>query len=235
MSWESKQDYCGLAVTNKVAAKSANKNTSGQYLEKLGAHGDIVATKPYGEVSNPSNDYAIEAAHTYEALKLGAIMTVDNKAYALESVHYEKTAGSEPVLSAQAKEVEAGATTAGMNVFEVPDLAVSPDEIAEIIFEAATLSGTGCELTKCTADIACTVNPHTVNGTPVASDTAQGKITVQLTIGQYGTTVPTVAAESGWEISAPLTVNDPDSDMPEWTCTLEKPLAKTMASSQSNT
>ncbi|MBR4523691.1 MAG: hypothetical protein IKO64_05605 [Kiritimatiellae bacterium] len=230
MSWDSKQDYAGLAVANKVICKSANVNTSGQYLEKLGAHGNIAATKPFGVVSAPSNEYTIKAANTFQGLKLGSIVTVDGHAYALESIHYEKSAGAEPVLTATTKEVETGATTETMNTFALPDIAVNPDEIAELIVDCATLSGTGCELTKCAADFACTVNTHNVNALPQASDVVQGKITVQLTIGQYSTTAPTVAAKAGWDISSPLTCNDPDSDMPEWTCTLSKPLAKTLVS-----
>lgn len=230
MSWDSKQDYAGLAVANKVICKDADTNTTGQYLEKPGAHGNIAATKPFGVVSAPSNEYTIEAAHTYQGLKLGSVVTVDGHAYALESIHYEKTAGAEPVLSATTQEVETGATTSTMNTFALPDIEVSPDEIAELIVDCATIAGTGCELVKCVADFACTVKPHTVNGTPVASDVILGKITVQLTIGQYAAAAPTVTETTGWDVSSPLTCKDPDSDMPEWTCTLSKPLVKTLVS-----
>lgn len=234
MSWDSKQDYGGLAVAGKVICKSATLNNSGQYLEKPGAHGNIAATKPFGVRAAPQNEYTIKAAHTYEGLKLGSIVTVDGHAFALESIHYEKSAGAEPVLTATTKEVETGATTETMNTFALPDIDLSPDEIAELIVDCATLSGAGCELTKCAADFACTVDTHDVNAVPQSSDVILGKITVQLTIGQYSTTVPTVAAKTGWDISAPLTSNDPDSDMPEWTCTLSKPLVKTLVSASQN-
>lgn len=239
MSWDSKTDYCGLAVANKVICKSADPHTTGQYLEKPGRHGNIAATKPFGVVSAPTNEYTIKTAHTYKGLKLGQVKTVDGHAYALESIHYEKTAGSEPVLNATTKEVESDATTQTSNTFALPDIDVSPDEIAELLCDCAEISDTGCELTKAIADFTCTVKPHNVNGIPQASDVVNGKIVVQLTIGQYSTTAPTVTAKSGWDISSPLTAPDPDSDMPEWTCTLTKPLAKTVVAeaeeSNSNT
>lgn len=233
MSWESKQDYCGLAVEGKIICKASTANTTGQYLEKLGAHGDFAATKPFGVVSSPSNDYTIEADHVLSGVKLGQIKTVDGKKYALASIHYETAAGAEPVLNASAVQVEDGATTEAMNTYALPDIQLATDEIAVIIAGAATLEGSGCELVRAAADFACTVSPHNVNGYPVASDVKEGRITVQLTIGQYGNVVPTVAAAQGWDVSAPLTCADPDSDFPEWTCTLSKPLVKTVVSAAS--
>ena len=37
-----------------------------------------------------------------------------------------------------------------------------------------------------------------------------------------------LAAEEGWDVSSPLTCTDPDSDLPEWTAVLSKPLAKSV-------
>jgi hypothetical protein len=230
MSWESKTDYCGLAVANKVVIKSSTMNRSGQYLEKTGASGAIVATKPYGTLDAPSCEYAIKAANSFAAgaIKLGAVTTVDNKRYALQSVHYECGAAQEPVFSGTAQEIEA--TTDGtQRTFDVPAFDISPDEIAAIIMSAATLGGAGCELTKATMDASATVNNHTVNGVPVASGVSQGKVTVALEILQTSTTAPTVTAASGWDVSSPLSCNDPDSDLPTWTVTLSKPLAYTVA------
>ena len=228
MSWDSKTDYCGLATTGKLTLKSVTVNTSGQYLEKPGHNGDIVATKAFGETSAPSCEYAIASAHSLTGIKLGKIITADGKKFALESIHYENGADSEPTLSAVARQVEDGAADANSNSFAVPTLAVDTDEIAQILLSAFTLSGALCELTKCAADISCSVKVHTVNGEPVASDVTMGHIQVAATIGQYGTAVPVVAAGEGWDISSPLTCTDPDADMPSWTVTLSKPLTKTV-------
>lgn len=231
MSWDSKEDYCGLAVANTIVIKSSTMNRTGQYLERAGASGAICATKPFGVLDAPSCDYAIAAAKSYSAgdIKLGAVTTVDSKRYALASVHYECTADAEPVFSATAQQIET--TSDGTTrTFDVPAFAVSPDECAVAVASAGSLSGTGCELTKCTADFSANVKPHTVNGNPVASDVTMGHAVVALEILQTSTTIPTVTPGSGWDLSAPLTCTDPDADYPTWTCTLSKPLAYTVVS-----
>ena len=231
MSWESKTDYCGLAVANKLQIKAATMNRTGQYLEKLGKNAAIAATKAFGTADAPQCEYTVLASHTFEgnaALKLGTITSQDGKKYALQSIHYENGSGVEPKFTGVSREVESGATDANSNHFDVPSFTISPEEVAEILMAAFTLTGASCELTKCALDASCVVNPHTVNGGIVASDVHSGHVQVQATIGQYGSTVPTVAAGTGWDISSPLTCTDPDADLPEWTVTLSKPLAKTV-------
>lgn len=228
MSWEAKTDYCGLAVANKVIIKSSSMNRSGQYLEKAGASGAICATKPFGTLDAPSCEYAIASAHTFSGIKLGAVTTVDGKRYALNSVHYENGAAQEPVLSATAQQIET--TSDGTTrTFDVPSFDISPDEAAAMVMSAGTVGGTGCELTKVTMDASANVNNHTVNGDPVASDTVIGHVTVQVEILQTGSTAPTLTEGSGWDISSPLTCDDPDADLPVWKATLSKPLAYTAA------
>ncbi len=229
MSWITKSDYCGFSSQSMLSLKSVTSNVSGQYLEKAGHNGDIAATKAFGETSAPSCEYAIVSAGTLSNVKLGAVTTVSDKAYALESIHYENGADSEPVFTATARQIEDGAAT--QNYFTVPDLAVDTDEIAAPILSAFTLSGTGCELVKCSADISCSVKVHTVAGDAVASDVTMGHIQVQATIGQYGTDAPSITPGTGWDVSSPLSCTDPDADMPSWTVTLSKPLEKTVASS----
>lgn len=228
MSWETKVDYTNLAIANKLICKSSNMGRSGQYLEKTGAHGNIAATKAFGIVDSPTNDFTIAKPCTLTGVKLGDVKTVDSKKYMLESFHYERTAGAEPTFNSTCKQVEDDAETE--SYFEVPDIELSPDEIAELPTSIATLGGTNCEFTKVAWDVMCTVGTSDINGYPVASDVSLGKIEISLTIGQYGTAVPTItpATNSGWEVSSPLTTSDPDSDMPEWTCKLTKVLTKTI-------
>lgn len=231
MSWETKTDYCGLAVANKIVIKSSTMNRSGQYLEKPGKSGAIVATKAFGTLDAPSCEYAIQAAHSFTAgaIKIGQITTVDGKRYALQSLHYENGAGIEPVFSATAQQIES--TSDGTTrTMDVPAFSISPDEAAEMVMSAATVGGTGCELTKVTLDVSANVNNHTVKGVPVASDVTQGRATVQVEILQTSSTEPTLTAGTGWDISEPLTCNDPDADLPTWTAKLSKPLAYTQAS-----
>lgn len=235
MSWNSKTDYCGLAVEGKIIIKSATQNKSGQYLEKPGTSSAICATKPFGAADAPSCDYAIKGAKSFGAgeIKLGAVtsITVGNvtKRYALASVRYENGADVEPTFTGTAQEIEA--TSDGtQRMFDVPAFDVSPDEAAEIIMSAATVGGTGCELTHCTMEASANIKIHTVNGVIVSSDVTVGHVVVSLEILQSGDEEPTVAPSSGWDISSPLTCTDPDADFPTWSCELSKPLAYTVVS-----
>lgn len=226
MSWNSKTDYCGLGDGTAIICKSATENRTGSYLEKTGEHGDIIATKPYGDKNgSPSNDYAIAKAKTFSSLKLGTITTVGTNKYMLQSVSVSTGSATEPTMSATAVRVEDGCTET--STFVIPEFNVSPDDIAQFLFNGFTLEGTGCEITQCNAEISCTVGLSTVNGDPVASDPHTGHITLSVTIIQTGDTAPSVTAAEGWDQSAPLTCSDPDSDLPTWTCSFARPLEKT--------
>lgn len=232
MSWESKTDYCGLAIANKLICKSANENRSGQYLEKTGEHGDIVATKPFGTANaSPSNEYSVvdDISFTSGQIALGAVASVSSKKYMLQSVSISTGSATEPTFSATSVQVEDSATTG--NKFEIPAFDLSADDIAQILFDAFTLTGSGCEVTQCNAEISCTVGLHTVNGDPRASDPHTAHIQVTATILQTDSTPPTVSPGNGWDVSSPLSCDDPDADLPTWSVTLSKKLAKTIQAS----
>ena len=224
MSWESKTDYCGLSDGTILQIKSSNENRSSQYLEKLGQNGAIAATKLYGtNNASPSCEYTIKKAGNV-TMQIGKITTVDGKRYALQQVVYTTGAGQEPTLTATSVQVES--TTDGEDrMFEVVGLHVDPEETAQVLLNAAAVTGTGNEITGVTTTISGTVSPHTVNGDPVSSGVHSGKIEAELTVGQYGDAAPTFAAGTGFEKSQTETVNDPDSDLPEWTAKFTKPLA----------
>lgn len=231
MSWETKTDYAGLAVANKLIAKASNQNKSGQYLEKHGQNGDYVATKAFGMRSAPSTEYVVADDVTIEDPTLGTVSTVDGKKYCLESISWSTGADQEPTVSATAQEVASGAAT--RNTFVCPDFTISPDQIAQIPFTAFTVTGTSCELTACSGEMSCKVGTNDKNGDPQAHDVTNGHIVLNVTIAQYGDTAPGITPSTGWDISSPLTCSDPDSDYPEWTATLTKKLTKTMASASS--
>ena len=240
MSWDNKTDYCGLAVANTLLCKGANNNNNGQYLQKPGSSGAIAATKPYGPEASPSCEYIILKDYTFAAgdIKLGAVTTVGTganaKRYALEQFQYENGADAEPTFTAQSKEIEAS-SDGTQRTFDVPSFSISPDEAAAMIMSAGTIGGTGCELTKCTLTASCSVKPHKKNGVTLASDVTMGQLTVAVEILQRGDTEPTLTAGTGWDISAPLSCNDPDSDFPVWSATLAKPLSYTQAAQSSQT
>ena len=249
MSWETKEDHCGLAIEDKLPVKSANTNTTGQYLEKHGRLGSYAATKAFGVRGAPSNTYTVADSFTLEDAKLGAVNDKTGKPYALESIKFSTGADQEPTFEASAKEVEEDGETT--NYFAVPEFSLSPDHVAQIpSFKFPAASGqtaqsvaafslptgtqqapknAGCELTKCDGEISCSVKTNDKTGLPQSHDVTNGHIVLNLTIGQYGDQAPEVTPAAGWDVSSPLTCDDPDSDMPTWTMSLTHPLAKTMA------
>ena len=256
MSWEAKTDYCGLAIdtegsngqgaNHSLPVKSATEGRQSQYLEKHGRLGDYKATKVFGNRASPSNTYTVAGEVTITGKALGTVTTVDTKKFALESVKWSTGADAEPTFEASAQQVaDNGATR---NTFVIPEFKVSPDHVAQIpafkwnsegdFVPAFSLpEGTqqaaknvGVELTQVSGEISCSVKTNDKNGDPKAHDVTNGHIVLQLTLGQYGTGKPELTPAAGWDLSAPLTCEDPDSDMPTWTATLTHPLEKTMAS-----
>lgn len=234
MSWELKKDYCGLGggASPVLKVKSANKNASSQFLEKLGQDGAIAFSKLYGDKNaSPSNEYTILKAGTI-TVQIGKVTTVDGERYALQSVVVKKTAGGEPTVSATAVRIED--TTDGEDqTFEAETLNVDPEETAEFAIGTNPVTGDDCEVTEVTTTVSGTVNPHTVNGDPVASGVHSGKVEVDVTVGQYGENEPEFAdnlgSGSGFVKSAIENPDDPDSDTPSWTVKYTKPLAKAAA------
>lgn len=245
MSWENKQDYCGLAIKDSLSVKSATEGRTAQYLEKHGRLGDYKATKVFGNRASPSNSYTVEAEATITEKKLGDITTVEQKKYMLHAIRFTTGADAEPTFEGSAAQVEDSAAL--RNYFEVPEFKISPDHVAQIpafkfagrdefvpafSLPAGTQNDTtnvGVELTQVSGEISASPKTNDRNGDPKAHDVTNGHIVLQLTFGQYGEQTPTITPAEGWDMSAPKTVDDPDSDMPTWTCTLSRPLPKTMA------
>ena len=245
MSWASKPDYCGISVANKLLVKSVSLNNSGQYLEKHGQNGAYAATKPFGVRAAPTNTYVLVDDVELVGKHLGVVKQTPadtGQKYARESFSWTTGADEEPTVSATAVEVDSGAslTSTETNRFSVPTFSLSPDHVAQIPeFQWRTnepadvpfeLSGSGCELLKCNGEMSCTIKTNDRNGDPKAHDVTNGHIVINITIAQYGDTEPTVNVYSGWDISSPLTCEEPDSDMPTWTMALSRPLVKAMAS-----
>ena len=244
MSWENKQDYSGLAIEGKISAKGANEGRTSQYLEKHGRLGSYKATKVFGNRASPTNSYTVEADATISGKKLGDIKTVEQLKYMLTAIKWSTGADAEPTLEGSSMQVEAGAAL--RNYFVVPDFKISSDHVAQIpefkwaddgdFVPAFSLpAGTqqaptnvAVELTAVSGEISCSGKTNDKNGDPKSHDVTNGHIVIQLTLGQYGEQVPTITPGEGWDMSAPKTVDDPDSDLPTWTCTLSHPLEKVM-------
>ena len=244
MSWETKQDYSGLAIEDKLLVKSATEGRTAQYLEKHGKNGDYKATKVFGNRASPSNTYTVVDDVTITGKKLGQVQTVESVTYQLVSLKWTTGADAEPTVEGSAEQIETGGSL--RNYFKIPDFKISSDHVAQIpefkwtddgdfvpafslpAGTTQTPTNVAVELTAVSGEISCSGKTNDKNGDPKSHDVTNGHIVIQLTLGQYGEQVPTITPGEGWDMSAPKTVDDQDSDMPTWTCTISHPLEKVM-------
>lgn len=80
------------------------------------------------------------------------------------------------------------------------------------MFGAFTFSGTGVYLTTANYNVSSSLTKATKNGDTIAYDISDGKIEASLTFVSTTGSAPTLSADTGWEITSPLTKSEPDSD-----------------------
>jgi hypothetical protein len=142
----------------------------------------------------------------------------------LQSFTVSTSAGGKPTLTAAGVLIEAGGTGTECE-FETSEIDLSPE------YHASDFGATNFEdsatawLSTGTYTAECQIGVTAPDGVQLASDASSAKETVTLTITTTGTAKPTVAAETGWTITSPLTRSRSDGDFPTWTCTLTKFLA----------
>lgn len=224
MAFIAKPDYFGLATSQSgsLSLKSSSLNKSASVAEATDEKGDVVAEEVFGEQASPSVTYELKADLALSGIKLGAVTTVDSKPYVLLSIGFNTAPAGVPEVQCSGEMVETGATTANSTTISLPSLTLQKWHDAQILGLAFTLSGTGCYLNGCNYSAKCDVTKATVDGTIVAHDVQNGRIEVQATIVQTGSTAPTVTAGQDWVVTSPLTTDNPDEDYPTWTCTLTK-------------
>ena len=230
MSFKSKVDYFGLAKEGAVVVVSANEGKSAQTVEAAGQDGSIVASEVFGETMAPSCDYKLKAAMEFTAqapLKIGDVMTVDEKKFVRTNLSISTGAGSEPTVSASGEQVNDDAVTGCY--FAIPAFKLLTKHHAQILFSAFELTGDGCHLTGANYTLSANLAKATKEGVCLAFDVTNGRIEAKVTVKQCGTAAPTLTPGDGWKITAPLTESNPDSDYPTFTATLVKYLAKSDA------
>lgn len=235
MAFIAKPDYFNFATSHSssLSLKSSSLNKSASVAEATDDKGDVVADEVFGEQAAPSVIYELIAALTLSSIKLGAISTVAGKAYALSSVSAKTAPAAVPQLECSGEQVEDGATTANSTTIALPEIVLQMWHDAQNVGSAFTLSGSGCHLNGCDFTAKCDITKATANGVIVAHDVQNGRIEVSVTIVQTGSTTPTLAASSGYEITSPLTTDNPDEDFPTWTATLTKYLTSAHPSGNS--
>ena len=223
MAFSTPVDYVGLADT-ALTLISSTENKTAQTKEAVNDRGDIVAREVFGEQKTPSSDYKL-AANLSKTITLGDLTTVGTDKVILKSISIKTSAGKAPELSANGITIQAAGTVS--STVDLGTVVCSVRHKAQIIDSAFTLSGTGADLNECTYTADCDVTTATKEGDVISHDVSGAKATVSATIVQSGSAVPVITAGTNWDITAPLTVSNPDSDYPSWTVTLVKSLEST--------
>ena len=231
MSFAAKTDLVGLARTG-LELRSNGQNGSNSVLQIPGSDGSILGDEIFGHIKAPTCEYAITGSVTLSDLKLGKVYNSDAP-YALQHVHVSTSAGGEPTVTADAVQIEAGATQA-VCTYDVDSLTLSPARHA-LTFGAFTYTeSTALALQSSEFDAVVNLDPTTINGDPVASDATAGVETISVTMwASTETTAPTVTIASGWHVTADWTCTGSDSSMFVWTATFTKYLTATQAQANS--
>ena len=231
MAFAAKTDLVGLATTG-LELRSNGQNASNSVLQIPGSDGSILGDEVFGHIKAPTCEYAITGDVTLSGISLGTVYGSDG-AYALQHLHVSTSAGGEPTVTADAVQIESGATRA-VCTYAVDSLSLSPARHA-LTFGAFTFTeSASLALQSSDFDAAVTLDPTTINGNPVASDATAGVETVQATFWATSeSTAPSVTVASGWHIISDWTCTGADSSLFSWTVTLTKYLTASQA--QANT
>ena len=219
-----KTDYVGLATTG-LELRSNSLGKSGTYLKKNKADGSIGASLLFGEIAAPSCDYVITGTVTPTGWALGKVHGSGSVPYALQSVTISTSAGGEPTVSANAVQIEAGATATACT-YPIPSITLSPEFHAQNFGAFSFTASETLDLQDNSLTISADIAPVTINGEPKASDAVGGEAVASCTFWSASeTTAPAVTPGEGWELSAPWTCTGNDGDLFTWTASFSKKLS----------
>lgn len=226
MAFSEKINLVGLEVTG-LALRSNGQNASNQVLQIPGSDGSILGDEIYGHIKAPTCEYAITARTTLSGLLLGKVYNGEGP-YALSRIHISTGAGSEPVVTADAVQIESDAEQS-VCTYAVDSVTVSPARHA-LTFGAFTFTESAAlTLQSSEFDATANISPATINGDPVASDATAGVETVDVTFWSSSeTNSPAVSAATGWHQTSDWTCTGADSSMFVWTAQFTKYLSADM-------
>lgn len=221
MSFANKTDYVGLESIEGLQLRSNGQNKSNTVVQIPGSDGSILGDEQTVVVSNPTCEYAITKDTTVD-ITLGDCY---NEVYALSKVHISTSAGGEPVLTADAVQVESDDGT--ICKYDIPGIEISPKRHASNFGSCTYTESKTLALQSGELDIVADISPATINGEPVASDATAGMMVVDLTFWTNSdTTPPAVTSTTGWSITSPWNCTGADSSMFSWTVQLTRYLVK---------
>jgi hypothetical protein len=211
-----------------LTPKSSSDGKTSQTAEALNSYGDVVAHDEYGEVLAPSTEYAVTGTVDLSGITLGSIHTYGTgtaaKNLMLTTLTITTQAGSPPTVTISGVEVESGATAARTYALTGT---LTPRSKAQDVCGALTASDNYTSITT-TASVNSQI--ATVTGTPVASDAANGRIEVNVTVTDpTGAATITAATAGGFTITTAESTSNPDADYVTHTATATKYLTGTEA------
>lgn len=214
-----------------LVAKSSNDGKTSSVAECPDEYGDTSAHDVFGELLNPSVEYAVKAAitKTTTLCTLGSIHTVNGKKIMLTTCAITTSANNPPIVTLSGVEVEADATAKRTYPVKID---LSPRSKAQDVAGALIASSKFTQI-----NTTFSVDPHvqTVSGTPVASDASHGKIEVAVTMTDGdGTGTITAATAGGFTVTAAPAESDPDANYITRTATATKFLTGTEPTPPSN-
>lgn len=236
MAFAPKTDFVGLTsvITDGLELRSNSSNDSQTILQIPGADGSIIGDEKTGLIKNPSCEYIFTGSCLITEIILGKVYSTgiaqNVGPFALQHIHISTGAGQEPVLTADAVQIEANAQRTWC-IYDISSLLPSSFSPARhaLTFDAFTYTqSTSLTLQTCELDAQANIDPTTINNVPKASDATAGIMTVTPTFWTNSdTNEPTVSITSGWSVTSPWTCTGADSSMFVWTCTLTKYLTAT--------
>lgn len=220
---EANQDTFGLLAGALAAKAEQIGNTEGKDKSEATAadeKGTIVAATLYDERASPSNEFVVIAT-----LALGGLYLGDSKA--LSPYGYAVVTGIDiaTVNGGDLPKITASGETgdsATNRKFALPTFDLLAILEAQL-FGALTL--TNCHATGARLSAKATMSrPLGKSGVCVAHDISGGVVEVTVDVVADAATAPSATAESGWEITKPLTMTESNTEYATGSVTVRKHL-----------
>lgn len=229
MSFRVKQDYFGLSTgqNSHFVITSSDENKSASTAQAQDDKGDVVAIMTYGETSAPSCSYVLSGDASTGDVKLGDDISSGNKKYVITDLSISTGAGTPPSITVSGEEVPDGSHCSLYCYYNVPSETIDCCHHAQALFGLSwTGIGTGFYVTQANYSASCELTKATKDGETVSYDITNGTITAQITIQGTGTdSRPSFNAPTGWVITSPLSLSNPDSGYDTWSISLQKTLS----------
>jgi len=226
----------GIADGTTLVVDSVSPNRTNKTVEAANEDGDVIACEVMEARESPTVAYSLKASLSGNGAKnivLGGVTTVTlggtSKYFCLTSVTLGTSAGNTPTVSASGEQVCSATPNSTYTLTKALEILAKAK--AQILAEAFTLAGTKCHVNSCSAAFEVKFVPVENNGTLIAWDVTDGRITVTVNVTQGGSDEPTLTAASGWTMTAVPDDPHADSSYKSWTCTFTKFLAKDQPSS----